>query len=181
MAPEGNVCSFLFRRRYFWKRCQNVPPLGLAPCFTSLYIPIPRQAQASENKSIGWNSPRDIFGSSLGNGGTAVNWIWEHEGNRSRAGRRGCSCYPWIRGEAVGSEGIPGISPGRKHPLSDWWVALPGPSAWAFAFLSQRFGFAPGLLCLPAAIFGSRGWSPPAKGISSRVGCGTLGLGWLPF
>lgn len=43
-----------------------------------------KPAQASENRSIGWNSLQGIFGSSLGNGGMFVNQVLQCEGNCSR-------------------------------------------------------------------------------------------------
>ena len=107
----------------------------------ALHFPLhshPETAQASENKSIGWNSLQGIFGSSLGNGGTIRVW------RKLQLGRvSGCSFHPWIGGEAVGSGGIPRISPGRKHPLNGWWVAVP--ATCLPLHLSQRFGFTFGL------------------------------------
>lgn len=67
----------------------NGVKMSLCLAGPTLHLPLhphPETAQASEKKSIGWNSPQGIFGSSLGNRGVFVNQILQRKGNCSWVG-----------------------------------------------------------------------------------------------
>lgn len=90
----------------------NDVKMSLRLASPTLHLPLyphHKTVQASEDKSIGWNSPQDIFGSSLSNRGMFVNWILQSEGNCSWVGywaavvTHESEAKLWALGESQGS------------------------------------------------------------------------------
>lgn len=130
---------------------------------SALHLPLHphlETAQAAENKSIGWNSPRGIFSSSLGNRGMFVNQILQREGSCSQIGclaavvAHESKVKLWALGESQWS---------AREGNTPQWLRGHLSHTLAFAFITGVW-FHPWIRMSLQSNFWKRGWSPLAKG-----------------